>query len=81
MLGFIRQFFAAAPLSRLIDCELLPGGSLRSVSEIDGYLCRMIQTAMHPTSSCAMGADPGASVVDAELKVHGLRTCASATHR
>jgi len=72
MLGFIRQFFSAAPLSPVIDCELVPGGSLRSVSEVDGYLRRMIQTAMHPTSSCAMGTDPAASVVDAELKVHGL---------
>jgi len=29
-------------------------------------------TVFHPTSTCRMGADPGASVVDARLRVHGV---------
>jgi len=29
-------------------------------------------TVYHPTSSCMMGADPRASVVDARLRVHGI---------
>jgi choline dehydrogenase len=29
-------------------------------------------TCYHPVGSCAMGPDPATSVVDANLKVHGL---------
>jgi choline dehydrogenase len=78
MLGFIRRFFATAPLSELVECEMMPGPGQRSQPEIDEYLRRMIQTAMHPTSSCRMGTDPKTSVVDAQLRVHGvanLRIC------
>jgi choline dehydrogenase len=39
---------------------------------VDEYLRSVIQTAMHPTSSCCMGIDPASSVVDARLRVHGL---------
>jgi choline dehydrogenase len=72
MLNFVREFFATAPLSGMIESEILPGPSLRSQSDIDAYLRQIIQTAMHPTSSCAMGTNPATSVVDAELRVHGL---------
>jgi choline dehydrogenase len=39
---------------------------------IDAFLRQTMQTAMHPTSSCAMGIDPATSVVDAQLRVHGI---------
>jgi choline dehydrogenase len=72
MFSFIRRFFATAPASTLVTRELFPGDGVNSADEIDAFVRRTIQTGMHPTSSCAMGIDAASSVVDAELRVHGL---------
>jgi choline dehydrogenase-like flavoprotein len=40
--------------------------------EICAVLRRRVDTVYHPVGTCAMGPDPGTSVVDAELRVHGL---------
>jgi choline dehydrogenase len=69
---FTREFFRAAPLSKWIEAELLPGLHVQSDEQLDVFLCNAIQTAGHPTSTCAMGTDPEHSVVDASLRVHGL---------
>ncbi|WP_020656763.1 GMC family oxidoreductase [Massilia niastensis] len=71
MLKFIRRFFATAPVAELVKCELVPGPSVQSDDELDAHIRSMIQTGMHPTSTCAMGLGELA-VVDAELKVRGL---------
>jgi choline dehydrogenase len=68
---FTREFFRTAPLSEWIDTELMPGDTVESDAQVDEYLRNAIQTAGHPTSTCAMGTDTGQSVVDATLKVHG----------
>ena len=72
MFAFIREFFASPPLSGLIAEELMPGPGVQTPAEIDAHLRRTIQTGMHPVGTCAMGLDPSTSVVDAELKVHGV---------
>lgn len=75
---FIRRFFAQDPFAQWVGAELFPGAGVTSDDEIDAYLRQTIMTGAHPTSSCAMGTDAGNSVVDAELKVHGitgLRVC------
>jgi len=71
MLRFVRRFFATPPAAELVSHELLPGPALQSDAELDGHLRRAVATAMHPTSTCAMGVDAEA-VVDGELKVRGL---------
>jgi choline dehydrogenase len=70
-IAFARRFFATAPASELVTKELMPGPEVRSDEEVDAYVRRMVGTAMHPTSTCAMGIDATA-VVDAELRVRGL---------
>jgi choline dehydrogenase len=70
-LRFVRKFFATAPASTLVAEERLPGAAVQSDDEIDAWVRRMVGTAMHPTSTCAMGIDASA-VVDAELRVRGL---------
>jgi choline dehydrogenase len=72
MFGFIRGFFATQPARDLVAAELMPGPQVAEPDAVDGYLRSIIQTGMHPTSSCSMGVDPRASVVDGELRVHGL---------
>ena len=68
---FVRRFFATAPASRLVARELAPGPEVRDDAGIDTWLRSSVRTAMHPTSSCAMGVD-GMAVVDGQLRVHGL---------
>ena len=68
---FVRRFFATAPASALVAGELGPGPNIQSDAQIDGWLRANVRTAMHPTSTCAMGVD-GMAVVDGQLRVHGL---------
>jgi choline dehydrogenase len=72
MFGFIRRFFATPPVRALVAGELMPGPEVTTGESLDGFLRAVMQTGMHPTSSCAMGTDPQCSVVDAQLRVHGL---------
>ena len=54
-----------------IRSERMPGAAVQTDAEIDAYVRRIVGTAMHPTSSCAMGADQD-SVVDGQLRVRGI---------
>ena len=72
MLRFIRSFFATQPVAELVSEELMPGVDVDDDAAIDRFLEQTIQTAHHPASTCTMGIDPAASVVDAQLRVHGL---------
>lgn len=69
---FLHRFFATEPFTKLVQAELFPGDGVNSDEEIDAYLRHSMMTGAHPTSSCAMGTDSGNSVVDAQLKVHGI---------
>jgi choline dehydrogenase len=71
MLKLARRFFATEPVASLVSEELAPGPAARSDEELDAYIRATLQTGMHPTSTCAMGADEG-SVLDAELRVRGI---------
>jgi choline dehydrogenase len=72
LLRFIREFFATAPLSDIISSELFPGPAIQSDAELDTAISQTIVTGAHPCGTCAMGLDPETSVVDAELRVHGI---------
>jgi len=73
MVNFTRTFFRTPPASSLVIEERAPGALVQTDDEIDAHARRMVGTAMHPTSTCAMGVDDMA-VVDASLRVHGLET-------
>ena len=68
---FARRFFSTAPASELVGKELSPGPAVCSDADIDAWLRANVRTAMHPTSTCAMGVDDMA-VVDGQLRVRGL---------
>lgn len=53
--------------------ELAPGPEVRTDDEIDAYARRMVESAYHPSCTCAMGpaSDPMA-VVDSQGRVHGV---------
>jgi len=68
---FVRDFFAQPAAAALVSREIVPGPGVASDAEIDAYVRERIGTAMHPTSSCAMGQGAEA-VVDETLSVRGI---------
>lgn len=59
------------PFARFLDEPWEPAARNPSDEQIIDVVARIGQTLYHPTSTCAMGTGEG-SVVDPELKVHGV---------
>lgn len=68
---FTREFFATEPAAGLVSREVTPGPGAGSDAEVDAFVRSRIGTAMHPTSTCAMGTGADA-VLDSELQVRGV---------
>jgi choline dehydrogenase len=70
----LREIFATGPLKDVLGAEVMPGDNVQTPDEIDAWVRNFCNTALHPVGSCAMGndSDPMA-VVDARLRVHGLK--------
>ena len=66
-----RRLFHAPALSPYFVDEILPGANLESDDELLHYARETGSTVFHATCTCKMGPDP-MSVVDDQLKVHGL---------
>jgi choline dehydrogenase len=71
ILRFARRFFATDEAQKVVSNELIPGARLQSDAELEGFARANVRTAMHPTSSCAMGVGDDA-VLDAQLRVRGI---------
>jgi choline dehydrogenase len=70
-LRFLRRLFAAPALARYIVSEKLPGPDVQSDGELLDYARQNGSTVYHASCSCMMGNHP-MSVVDDQLRVHGL---------
>jgi choline dehydrogenase len=70
-LRFLRRLFAAPSLAQYIVAEKLPGPDVQSDDELLDYARANGSTVYHASCSCKMGSD-SMSVVDGELRVHGL---------
>ncbi len=68
-----RQVAQSGPLARLLVREVRPGSEKNSDEALVDYLRATGATAYHPVGTCRMGMDATHSVVDPELRVHGLR--------
>ena len=66
-----RRLFDAPALRAQWTTEMYTA-NVRNDDEIRGFIRSRADTIYHPVGSCAMGPDPRASVVDAQLRVHGL---------
>ena len=71
MVRFARRFFETEPARGLVEGQVLPGPDVQTDAEIDAFVRSAIGTAMHPTSTCAMGNGPDA-VLDEACRVRGL---------
>lgn len=67
-IDWTRELMATNPLNGFVGEETLPG---RSVKDVRQFIRAAAVTAQHPACTCRMGVDPQ-SVVDAQLRVHGL---------
>ncbi|HEV2188435.1 MAG TPA: GMC oxidoreductase [Stellaceae bacterium] len=70
-LKFLRRLFAAAALAKHIVQENVPGPSVQSDDELLDYARQNGSTVYHASCSCMMGSH-AMSVVDDQLRVHGL---------
>ena len=68
-----RQLAEAPTLARLIVDEILPGPAVMTDDEILADCRARASTVFHPVGTCRMGPDARSDVVDARLRVHGLR--------
>ena len=70
-LRFVRRFFEAPALKQFVGEEALPGKHVQSDDELLDYGRRNGNTVYHATCTCMMGTH-AMSVVDSELRVHGI---------
>lgn len=68
----LRRLAATPSLSRIIEAEIAPGRHVVSREETIADIRARASSVFHPVSTCRMGGDPAASVVDPELRVHGI---------
>ncbi len=69
---FLRRFAAATSFADVIAEEVLPGEKITSDEALIEDFRHRSGTVYHPVSTCRMGPDPGSSVVDPRLRLHGL---------
>jgi choline dehydrogenase len=70
-LRFARRIFAAPALQQFVREETLPGAHLQKDDELLDYARRNGGTCYHASCTCMMG-DHAMTVVDDELRVHGM---------
>jgi len=71
-LKFLRKLFAAPALAQYVVAETAPGAAMQSDDELLEYARQSGTTVFHASCSCRMGPD-AMSVVDEQLRVHGLQ--------
>jgi choline dehydrogenase len=69
----LRQIARTKPLSDIITEEIIPGAEVEGDDALLADFRARADTVYHPTSTCIMGKDVKTSVVDARLRVHGVR--------
>ena len=67
----LREIAAQPSMKKMIVREVRPGSEVTSEEDLTKYIKDSGQTCWHPIGTCKMGSDSG-SVVDAELRVHGM---------
>lgn len=68
-----RRIASTGPMSKLVEAEMRPGPTAASDEALVAYLRATGATAYHPVGTCRIGTDAALSVVDPQLRVHGLQ--------
>jgi choline dehydrogenase len=69
---FLRTLAETPSMAAIIAEKLKPGPSVRSEDERIADIRARCYSVFHPVSTCRMGPDPAACVVDHRLQVHGV---------
>ncbi|MBV7495083.1 GMC family oxidoreductase N-terminal domain-containing protein [Pseudomonas sp. PDM24] len=72
-LRLCREIIAQQALDGIRAEETAPGCQVDSDEALTAYIRAAGASAYHPVGTCRMGVDPATSVVDAQLRVHGLK--------
>lgn len=67
-----RQILGAPAFAPYRGKELVPSSTCQTDDDIRDFIRSRAETIYHPVGTCKMGSDPMA-VVDAQLRVHGLK--------
>jgi choline dehydrogenase len=70
---YLRKLAATQPLADLIAEELRPGPSVQSDTDLIHDFKQRSGTVYHPSCTCRMGQSRATSVVNPQLKVHGIK--------
>jgi len=70
-LRITRGIYGEEPMRSLIDRELVPGPDAATDEQLEAAIRTQVHVRQHALGTCAMGTGQ-ASVVDAELRVHGV---------
>lgn len=68
----MRDLAATPSLAAVIESETHPGPSINTDEELLDDFRKRADTVFHPCGSCAMGPNADSTVVDSDLKVHGI---------
>ena len=71
-LRLVRKWFQSPALARYVIAETVPGPDVQTDDEFVAYARQTGTTVFHASCSCRMGPD-AMSVVDDQLRVHGLK--------
>lgn len=71
-LKLLRKAASTGPLSQVIEREVRPGPGSESDEALLAYVRASGATAYHPVGTCRIGTDAAQSVVDPQLRVHGI---------
>lgn len=69
---FLRKIASTPTFSRLIEDEIKPGRQCQSDADLLEDIRARAYSVFHPCGTCRMGPDPAHSVVDAQLRAHGV---------
>jgi choline dehydrogenase-like flavoprotein len=72
-LRLAREIAAQEPLASKVTKELKPGPSVVSDEDLEDDVRRRLMLIYHPVGTCRMSDTAEGAVVDAQLRVHGLR--------
>ncbi len=61
------------PLNSIIENKIGPHKDINSDDEIKQFIKNYSKTTYHPVGTCSMGKDMSSSVVDNNLKLHGIK--------
>ncbi|KAI8292886.1 Dehydrogenase xptC [Colletotrichum sp. SAR11_240] len=70
---FTRTLAATSAIKQLSPVEVVPGANVTSDEAIGDFIRQQASTLYHPVGTCKMGAKEEGGVVDANLKVYGVK--------